>query len=52
MKFTQHNTDGYSSADLDKLNAELSERLQDVDPGDLDQIDFIEKSFADEVARR
>lgn len=50
--FTQENTEGYNDTDLDKLNAELSERLQDVDVDDLDQVDFIEKSFSDEVARR
>jgi len=50
--FTRENTEGYTQEQMDKLNAELSERLQDVDTDDIDQIDFIEKWFADEVARR
>ena len=49
---TLQNTDGYTQEQIDKLNNELADRLTAVGPDELDQLDFIEKSFADEVARR
>jgi len=46
----KYNTDGYSQIELDKLNAELQKRLEGID--EPDEIDFIEKCFSDEIARR
>jgi len=48
--FTQENTEGYTNAELGRLNAELEERLEGID--DPDEIDFEKKNFSDEVARR
>ena len=50
--FTTGNTDGYTQAMLDALNAELAGRLAAIDPDDIDARAEAEKSFADEVARR
>jgi hypothetical protein len=49
--FTQQNTDGYTDQELDALNAELVERLADLDPGS-DDYQQAEKEFHDEVSRR
>lgn len=46
----KYNTEGYSQNELDQLNAELQNRIEGID--DPDEIDFIEKTFSDEVARR
>lgn len=53
MSFTAANTEGYTQAELDALNAELAERIRaaGVEPGS-DQAQEIEKAFHDEVARR
>lgn len=52
MPFSLDNTEGYTQAELDTLNAELIERLAAVDPDDTDLRAQVEKSFADEVSRR
>lgn len=48
--FDQYNTDGYSDTEIAALNNELATRLNGID--DPDEIDNIEKRFAEEVARR
>jgi hypothetical protein len=50
--FTTDNTEGYTQAQLDALNAELVARLAAIDPTDTDARDDAEKAFSDEVARR
>ena len=50
--FTTDNTDGYTQAQLDALNAELTAHLATIDPEDTDAREQAEKAFADEVARR
>jgi hypothetical protein len=53
MAFTTiDNTTGYTQAELDALNAELAERLAEIDPDDTDARAEAEKAFADEVSRR
>ncbi|HIH03763.1 MAG TPA: hypothetical protein HA263_07945 [Methanoregulaceae archaeon] len=49
--FTPANTTGYNQTELDALNAELSRRLADIDPDDLDEVARTSEVFADEVAR-
>jgi hypothetical protein len=51
--FTSDNTEGYTAAELEALNAELAQRLADagVEPGS-DEAMAIEKAFHDEVSRR
>jgi hypothetical protein len=49
--FTQENTDGYTDSELAALNAELSERLGNLEPGS-DEYQQVGKSFNDEVSRR
>jgi hypothetical protein len=49
--FTQQNTEGYTDQELDALNAELEERLADLDPSS-DEYQQTEKAFYDEVSRR
>lgn len=53
MTFTADNTEGYTQAELDALNAELAERLAaaGAEAGTEAAVE-IEKAFADEVARR
>jgi len=48
--FDQYNTEGYSDSEIERLNTELSERLDGIDAPD--ERDNIEKAFADEVSRR
>ena len=48
--FDKYNTEGYTEKELALLNNELNERLDGVE--DLDERDNIEKTFADEVAKR
>ena len=48
--FTEYNTEGYTANELNSLNVELEILLEGID--DPDEIDRIEKEFADEVARR
>lgn len=50
--FTTDNTEGYTQAQLDALNAELAERLAAIDPNDTDARFNAEQAFSDEVARR
>lgn len=50
--FTTDNTDGYTQAQLDALNVELTERMATIDPNDTDARADAEKAFHDEVARR
>ena len=49
--FTMQNTEGYSQAQLDFLNAELAARLAEIDPDDIDARIQAEKAFDDEVGR-
>lgn len=53
MAFTPDNTEGYTQAQLDALNAELAERLRaaGAEPGSDEALE-IEKAFHDEVAGR
>ena len=47
--FTTDNTEGYTTEQLDELNAELAQRLEGV----CDELrPIVEKAFADEVAGR
>jgi hypothetical protein len=48
--FTEYNTEGYTEKELSALNNELNERLDGID--NLDERDNVEKTFADEVAKR
>lgn len=50
--FTLDNTEGYTQAELNALNAELQTRLAGIDPEDVEMRQQVEKSFADEVSRR
>ena len=50
--FTADNTEGYTQADLDALNAELAERLSTINPDDIDARADAEKAFHDEIAGR
>lgn len=50
--FTQDNTAGYTDAELNALNEELTTRLAAIGPADVDARNEAEKAFADEVARR
>ena len=50
-EFTQHNTQGYTDEELAALNAELAERLGDIEEG-TDEFWTIVKAHADEVAGR
>ncbi len=50
--FATDNTEGYTQAQLDALNAELATRLAAIDPSDTDAREEAEKAFNDEVARR
>lgn len=50
--FTRDNTEGYTQAELDALNAELAQRLAAIDPDDTEARAEAEKAFADEVSRR
>ena len=52
MAFTMDNTEGYTAAELAALNAELAERLAEIDPDDVDARYAAEKAFNDEVAGR
>jgi hypothetical protein len=49
--FTQNNTEGYTDAELEALNAELDDRLSGLEPG-TDEYDNAVKAFNDEVSRR
>lgn len=49
--FTMQNTDGYTQRELDALNAELAERMANVEWWDTDRRNEIEKAFSDEVAQ-
>lgn len=49
--FTMENTEGFTQAQLDFLNAELAERLAEIDPDDTDARQRAEKAFSDEVGR-
>lgn len=49
--FTQQNTDGYTQEQIDKLNAELAERLAGLEP-ESDEYKQAEKAFHDEVSKR
>jgi hypothetical protein len=50
--FTSDNTDGYTAAELDVLNAELAVRLAEIDQDDTYALIAAEQAFADEVAGR
>lgn len=50
--FTTDNTTGYTQAELDALNAELAQRLSEIDPDDVEARWDAEKAFADEVSHR
>lgn len=52
LMFRPDNTDGYYGAELVALNAELAERISDIDPNDDEAISEAAKRFADEVAQR
>ena len=51
--FTEHNTDGYTSSELNALNAEWEARAAKLglEPH-TDEYQQAEKAFADEVSRR
>ena len=49
--FTSDNTDGYTANQLAALNAELTAKLDGVEPNS-DEANAIEKAFSDEVASR
>lgn len=51
VMFRSDNTDGYSAAELDALNAELTGRLSGLEPGS-DEYYAAAKAFADEVSHR
>jgi hypothetical protein len=50
--FNTDNTEGYTAAELDALNAELAVRLAEIDQDDTYALIAAEQAFADEVAGR
>lgn len=47
--FRLDNTDGYSRYELDRLNAELETRLENVKEDDMDTYYAVVKGFSDEL---
>lgn len=52
MTFTAQNTEGYTAEQIAALNAELAERLSQIDPDDAEAMYAAEKAFSDEIAQR
>jgi hypothetical protein len=50
--YTFENTENYTQAELDALNAEIEARLAEIDPMDYDARNAAIKRHADEVAQR
>jgi hypothetical protein len=50
--FTTENTTGYTADELAALNAELTERLAQIDSDAIEARNAAEQAFADEVSRR